>query len=232
VQVSRPLSYNSQLKVTTAKYYTPTGRCIQVLDYSHRRDDGSVGSVPDSVKKEFKTTHGRTVYDGGGIDPDITANDMEMHPLTQSLYEQGFIMDYVTEYCFKHNETDIDSKTFSLTDAEYADFVNWMKGKKYNYESYLEHQLLSFEKEAKKERYYADLKGQLEQIKTRIAESKKNELMLYKDQIKMLLEEDIVARQYLEKGTVENGFRHDDGVLKAIAVLHNQSEYKKTLNLQ
>jgi carboxyl-terminal processing protease len=232
VQVSRPLSYNSQLKVTTAKYYTPTGRCIQVLDYSHRRDDGSVGSVPDSLKKEFKTTHGRTVYDGGGIDPDIVANDMEMHPLTQSLYEQGFIMDYVTEYCFKHNDTDIDAKTFSLTDAEYADFVNWMKGKKYKYESYLEHQLLSFEKEAKKERYYADLKGQLEQIKTRIAESKKNELMLYKDQIKMLLEEDIVARQYLEKGTVENGFRHDDGVLKAIAVLHNQSEYKKTLNLQ
>ncbi|HEX5170115.1 MAG TPA: S41 family peptidase [Cyclobacteriaceae bacterium] len=233
VQVSRPLSYNSQLKVTTAKYYTPTGRCIQVLDYSHRREDGSVGSVPDSLKKSFKTTHGRTVYDGGGIDPDVKASSPELHPLPQSLFEQGFILDYVTQYNFKHNKDILpEAKNFSLTDAEYLDFVNWMKGKNYNYESYLEQQLQGFEREARKERYYADLKGQLEQIKSKIEDSKKNELMLYKDQIKMLLEEDIVARHYLERGTVENGFRHDEGVQKSIEILHNLPQYKKTLNLQ
>ncbi len=203
-----------------------------MLDYSHRRDDGSVGSVPDSLKKTFKTTHGRTVYDGGGIDPDIKASPTEVHPLTQSLYEQGFIFDYVTQYSFAHNNEIPDPKTFSLSDAEYMDFVNWMKGRKYDYESYLEQQLLGFEKEAKKERYYTELKGQLEQIKTKIEESKKNELMLYKDQIKMLLEEDIVARHYLEKGIVENGFKRDEGVIKAIDILHNQPQYKKTLNLQ
>ncbi len=231
VQVSRPLSYNSQLKVTTAKYYTPTGRCIQVLDYSHRRDDGSVDSVPDSLKKAFKTTHGRSVYDGGGIDPDIKTGSIEMHPLTQSLYEQGYIFDYVTQYVYNHPQAP-DAKTFSLSDADYQDFLTWMKGKNYKFESYLERQLEEFEVEAKKERYYGDLKGQLEQIRAKVNDSRKNELLLYKDQIKMLIEEDIVARHYLEKGTVENGFRHDDGVIKAIEAVHNPGQYKQTLGLQ
>lgn len=230
VQVSRPLSYNSQLKVTTAKYYTPTGRCIQVLDYSHRRDDGSVGSVPDSVKRSFKTSHGRTVYDGGGIDPDIKTKSLEIHPLPQALYEQGIIFDYVTLYTSKLKEAP-DAKTFSLTDAEYQEFVNWIKVRKYKYESDLEHELNEFAAEAKKERYYGDLKGQLESITAKIEESRKNELTLYKDQIKMLLEEDIVARYHLEKGTVENGFRNDEAVLKATELLHNPEQYKKVLNL-
>jgi carboxyl-terminal processing protease len=230
VQVSRPLSYNSQLKVTTAKYYTPTGRCIQVLDYSHRRDDGSVGSVPDSVKRSFKTSHGREVYDGGGIDPDIKTKSIEMHPLPQALYEQGVIFDFVTLYTSKLKAAP-DAKTFSLTDAEYQEFLSWIKVRKYKYESDLEQELTEFETEAKKERYYSDLKGQLESITAKIADSRKNELTLYKDQIKMLLEEDIVARYHLEKGTVENGFRNDESVLKATELLHNPEQYKKVLNL-
>ncbi|HEY3430739.1 MAG TPA: S41 family peptidase, partial [Cyclobacteriaceae bacterium] len=102
VQVSRPLSYNAQLKVTTAKYYTPTGRCIQVLDYTHRRNDGSVGTIPDSIKQAFKTTAGRTVHDGGGIDPDVKTDLKEIHPIAQQLYEAGFIYDYATLYAFNH----------------------------------------------------------------------------------------------------------------------------------
>lgn len=231
VQVSRPLSYNSQLKVTTAKYYTPTGRCIQVLDYSHRRPDGSVGSIPDSLKKAFQTTNGRTVYDGGGIDPDVKLEAAEAHPLTQVLFEKGLIFDYVTEYVLKHPQAP-DAKTFSLSDDEYLQFVNWMKGKNYTYQSYLEYQLKEFEKEAEQERYYPDLKGQLAQIENKIAESKKNELMLYKDQVKMLLEEDIVARFHLEKGGVENGFRYDNDVSKAVSVLHDPTQYKKILNVK
>src|SRR5688572_3307736 len=124
VQVSRPLSYNSQLKVTTAKYYTPTGRCIQVLDYSHRREDGSVLSAPDSLKQAFKTTHGRTVYDGGGIDPDVKVENSDSHPLTQVLFEKGLIFDYVTEYVHR-NPKPVDPRVFTLSDADYQQFISW-----------------------------------------------------------------------------------------------------------
>ncbi len=231
VQVSRPLSYNSQLKVTTAKYYTPTGRCIQVLDYTHRRDDGSVGSLPDSLKKEFKTTNGRVVYDGGGIDPDIKTEALEAHFLTQVIYEKGFIFDYAAQYAFKHPEP-VDAKSFSLGNDEYLQFVNWMKDKNYAYRSQLDYQLQQFDEEAKKEKYYAELKGQLDQIQSRIAQSKKSELMLYKDEIKMLLEEEIVSHYHLEKGGIEAGFKYDDDIKKAADLLHDTQRYRKLLNLQ
>ncbi len=231
VQVSRPLSYNSQLKVTTAKYYTPTGRCIQVLDYAHRRDDGSVLSIPDSLKGTFKTTHGRTVYDGGGIDPDIKIEGLDAHALTQVLFEKGFIFDFVTEYVHK-NPKAIDAREFSLTDDQYQQFVTWMKGKDYSYKSYLEYGIQQLIEESKKEKYYDGLKVQLDQINSRLIESKKNELMLYKDQIKRLLEEEIVARQHLDKGRIESAFKHDLDVKKAVEVLHNNTQYKKVLNIQ
>lgn len=231
VQVSRPLSYNAQLKVTTAKYYTPTGRCIQVLDYTHRREDGSVGSIPDSLKKSFKTSAGRTVYDGGGIDPDIKTESPEAHMLTQMLFERGLLFNYGTQYVLKHPQP-VDPRTFTLSDEEYKEFVAWMKDKNYQYKSYLEYELQQFAEEAKKEKYYTDLKAQLDQIQTRIAESKKNELMMYKDEIRMLLEEDIVSRYHLEKGSIEAGFKYDDDVKKAVEVLHSSAQYKKILNMQ
>lgn len=230
VQVSRPLSYNSQLKVTTAKYYTPTGRCIQVLDYGHRRDDGSVGSIPDSLKKPFKTTTGRVVYDGGGIDPDIKTENPEAHMLTQVLFEKGFIFDYATQYVQKHPEP-VNSRTFTLTDDDYQQFLNWMKTKNYSYKSYMEYQLQQFTEEAKKEKYFAELKGQLDLVTARIAESKKNELVLHKDEIKMLLEEDIVSRYHLEKGSVESGFKYDKDIKVASEILRNSAQYKKLLNI-
>jgi carboxyl-terminal processing protease len=230
VQVSRPLSYNSQLKVTTAKYYTPTGRCIQVLDYSHRRDDGSVDSIPDSLKQAFKTSNGRTVYDGGGIDPDIAVTTMEAHTLTQVLYEKGFLFDYASQYISKKTEI-AEPKNFILSDEEYLQFANWMKGKNYTYQSPLEIEIQKFTDEAKKEKYFTDLKSQIDQINTRVADSKKNELMLYKDQIKMLLEQEIISRFYLEKGSIEAGFKYDNDVKKALEVMHNQAQYKKLLNI-
>jgi carboxyl-terminal processing protease len=231
VQVSRPLSYNSQLKVTTAKYYTPTGRCIQVLDYGHRRDDGSVGSIPDSLKKTFKTTNGRTVYDGGGIDPDIKTKNSESHMLTQVLFEKGYLFDFATQYVAKHPEP-VDPRSFSLSDEEYQQFLNWMKTKNYSYKSYMEYQLQQFTEEAKKEKYYAELKSQLDLVSARIAESKKNELVLHKEEIKMLLEEDIVSRYHLERGSVESGFKYDKDIKTATEVLRDQTRYKKLLNIQ
>lgn len=231
VQVSRPLSYNSQLKVTTAKYYTPTGRCIQVLDYAHRREDGSVLSIPDSIKQPFKTTHGRTVYDGGGIDPDITIENIDAHPLTQVLFEKGFIFDYVTEYVHK-NPKPVNAREFSLSDADYQQFISWMKDKDYSYKSYVEYGIEQLVEEARKERYYEELKGQLEAITSRLNENKKTELVQYKTQIKRTLEEEIVARHYLDHGRIEAAFKHDDEVKKAIEVLHDRTQYNKVLNLQ
>jgi carboxyl-terminal processing protease len=217
--------------VTTAKYYTPTGRCIQVLDYTHRRDDGSVGSIPDSLKRTFKTSTGRVVFDGGGIDPDIRVDVKEASALTQVLFEKGFLFDYATQYTASHPQP-VDAKTFTLSDEDYLQFVNWMKDKDYTYKSYVEHELEQFTAEAKKEKYFTDIKGQLDQIRNSITENKKSELMLHKDQLKMLLEEEIVSRFHLERGSVQVGFKYDNEVKKAVEVLHDQKQYKKLLNIQ
>jgi carboxyl-terminal processing protease len=231
VQVSRPLSYNSQLKVTTAKYYTPTGRCIQVLDYSHRRDDGSVGTIPDSAKQSFKTASGRQVFDGGGIDPDVKTVATVNHSIAQKLFESGFIFDFATLYAFNH-PTIAEPRAFSLTNEEYNQFANWMKDKNYTYTSLLDRQMTELNHEAKREKYYSDIKPQLDLIQAKIEESKKNELQLYKDQIKKLLEEDIASRYYMEKGSVEVGFKYDQEIKKASEVLLNSPQYKKILNMK
>ena len=231
VQLSRPLSYHAQVKITTAKYYTPTGRCIQVLDYRHRREDGSAGILPDSLKKEFRTTKGRKVFDGGGIDPDVKLTAIEASPVALSLHVNGFIFDYATQYAATHS-TIAESKKFTLTDNEYEEFVQWMKGKDYKYQSAIEGHLTSLVEEAKKEKYYSELRIALDQLQNKLKESRKNDLHLYRDQIKMLLEEEIVSHYYFEKGSVENRLKNDQEIKKAIDVLHNQGEYKKILNIQ
>jgi carboxyl-terminal processing protease len=229
VQLSRPLPYHAQVKITTAKYYTPTGRCIQVLDYSHRREDGSAGIIPDSLKKEFKTSKGRKVYDGGGIDPDIKVIAEQMASVAQALYVNGFIFDFATIYSSKH-PTIADARNFTLTDKDYEEFTLWMKDKRYAYKTPLQDELEALEAEAKKERYYTALKPSLESIQGKLKDNRKNDLMIYKDQIKKLLEEEIVARYYFEKGTVEARFKYDQEIKKAIEILHDQSAYKKILN--
>lgn len=231
VQLPRMLSYNSQVKITTAKYYTASGRCIQVLDYTHRRSDGSVGAVPDSLKKPFKTTHNRTVYDGGGIDPDITTNSAEASALTQALYSEGFLFDYATDYYVKH-PTIVPAKDFAMTDAEYNDFVAWMKTKKYTYHSPLDAQLTMLTEEAKRERSIDELKPQIDKLKAMVADRRKNDLVNFKDQIRGLLEEDIVAHYYLERGATEVSFKTDQDIRKSIEILNNVPGYKKVLNLQ
>lgn len=230
VQVPRQLSYNSQVKITTAKYYTPTGRCIQVLDYTHRREDGSVGSIPDSVKKEFKTSRGRTVYDGGGIEPDLAVEVIEPSTITQVLYLQGFIFDYATEYAF-HHPTLAEPKNFAMTDAEYGEFVTWMKSKPYTINSPADEELAQLVEEAKKEKYYDELKPQLDQIRQKLTETHKNELSFHKDQIKLWLEREIASRYYFEKGVVEVGFKSDNELKSAMAILNNQKEYKRILRM-
>ena len=230
VQIPRQLSYNSQVKITTAKYYTPTGRCIQVLDYSHRREDGSVGAIPDSVKKEFKTTNGRVVYDGGGIDPDIVLDGNEVSSLTQMLYLNGYIFDYATLYASQH-ATIPPARDFKLTDKDYEAFVSFVKSKQYNYRSPVEVELTVLKEQAKRERYYEELSPQIDQIAELLKESRKRDLYTFKDQIKLLLEQDIASRYYLEKGITEVEFKNDSDIEKSVEVLNNKAEYKKILRL-
>jgi len=231
VQLPRLLSYNSQVKITTAKYYTAAGRCIQVLDYTHRRADGSVGTVPDSLKKPFKTNHGRTVFDGGGITPDLATHSAEASTVTQALYSEGFLFDYATDYYVKH-PTIAPARDFAMTDAEYNDFVAWMKSKKYTYLSPLEVHLNLLAEEAKRERSIEELKPQIEKLKGMIAEHRKNDLVNFKDQLRGLLEEDIVAHYYLERGATEVSFKSDQDIRKSIEILNDAPGYKKILNLQ
>ncbi len=231
VQVSRPLSYNSQVKITTAKYYTPSGRCIQVLDYSHRREDGSVGSIPDSVRKQFKTSSGRTVYDGGGIEPDIKLSTTETSSISQALLIQGIIFDYSNLYCSKH-ATIVSAAEFKLTDQEYQEFSSWVKSKNFSYQSSLDAQLSILINTAKKERTYADLKTQLDQINQTLTDNKKNELGKFKDQIKGLLEQEIASRYYLGRGKVEVAFKSDAEIKEAVNLFSMPALYSKILQNQ
>lgn len=230
VQVTRPLSYNAQLKVTTAKYYTPSGRCIQVLDYSHRREDGSVASIPDSLKSPFKTQNGRTVYDGGGIEPDITVDQPQLHAMVRTLYDNGFIFDFATRYA-NTNKPPETPRTFSLSDQDYQEFVTWMKGYNYDYTSDLDKHLKSFQETARRERYFNELKPQLDHLQLVIADNRKKELMLYKEQIKRLLEEEIMLRHFQERGSIEVSFKYDKNLKKALEVLDNSIQYRKLLNV-
>jgi carboxyl-terminal processing protease len=229
VQLSRPLSYNAQLKVTTAKYYTPTGRCIQSLDYSHKREDGSVVAIPDSLKVSFKTSKGRTVYDGGGIEPDIKTNSAESNSLLELLFYQGYIFDFATEYVAK-NEQAVDPNTFQLSDQAYLDFVQWMKGKNYTYHSTIDEQLAALTSIAKQENQYQEMKQQIEALQVKLQENKKHELMRHKHEIKKMIEEDIVSRYHYQRGSVEVGFKYDTDIKRSIEIIRNQPLYLSTLN--
>ena len=231
VQMGKPFIYNSYVKITTAKYYTPSGRCIQVLDYTHRRADGSVATVPDSVKKQFKTSRGRSVFDGGGVEPDVVLASDEQPSIATALSRQGFIFDYATAYASKHPSIAVP-KSFSLTSNEYQDFVNWMKDKKLEYKTSLEQELKDLEEEAAREEYLPLIKQQIAALNQKLKEVHQEDYTTFKDQIKFLLEHEVVSRYYFEKGAAEFILSNDDEVKKAVDILNDQANYKKLLRTQ
>lgn len=227
VQVPRPLSYNSQVKITTAKYYTPSGRCIQALDYSQRNADGSVGKVADSLKTAFKTTNGRTVFDGGGVDPEITIEGNRFAELPTILYQRGLLLDYATKYYYAHEDTP-PTDDFEVNDEVYADFVSWMSDQPaLDYTSELEFQIEQIE--AITDSGEINISEQIQDLKTLLAKEKTEGLTIYKDQIKIILEREIAANYFLEKGQVEASFKHDKQLKEAIKTLHNSDKYLQLL---
>ena len=228
VQTTRPLSYNAQLKVTTAKYYIPSGRCIQALDYSHRNEDGSVGKVPDSLMTEFKTKNGRLVYDGGGILPDIKINRKTMSNIAFSLIYQNFIFDYATEYRIKHDSIS-SARTYHFTDADYNDFKTWLSDKDLDYESASAHELVDLIKTAKQESYYEHSKETFDKLEKELANDKDKDLETFKKQVVLMLEQEILTRYYYKNGTIENMITKDSSIVKAVEILNNKSEYNRIL---
>lgn len=231
VQTVRSLGYNSRLKVTTAKYYTPTGRCIQALDYSHRNDDGSVSSVPDSLKKPFKTKIGRTVYDGGGIEPDVKMEDENLSPLAITLLTKGYIFDYATKYYYNH-PTIAPAADFSLSEKEFKDFETWLSGKDYSYKTESEELLGLLKEKADKEKYFDNIKNEFNTLSAKLSHDKKQDLVNNKAEVINLLNNEIVSRYYYQKGRVINKLKLDDNNLKkAIMLLLNSQEYKSLLKV-
>lgn len=229
VQATRPLSYNSQLKVTTAKYYTPSGRCIQAIDYNHRNTDGSVGKIPDSLKVAFKTKNGRVVYDGGGIDPDIPVKRSYLAPITVSLVNKSLLFEYANIY--RHENPEIASaKAFSISDAEYDKFMKWVNTKEYDYTTKVESTLDELKKVAEKEKYFSAIEDQLNELRKKVSHKKELDLVKFKKQIKFMLEEEIVSRYYLQKGIVEASFDYDPDILESIEILNDLSGYSELLS--
>ncbi len=228
VQTTRNLSYNSKLKITTAKYYIPSGRCIQALDYSHRNEDGSVGKIPDSLITEFKTQNGRTVYDGGGIIPDIKTEAEFFSNISASLIRKNLIFDYATQYCIKHDSIP-PAKIFKFTDEDYNDFVAFLKDKDFDYETFSEESLKELIETSKKEKYYNLAKKEFDALKTTLAHDKDKDLQTFKEEIMNLLTEEIASRYYFQKGRIESMLTTDKDAAKAIEILSDISKYNAIL---
>lgn len=229
VQTTRPLSYNAQLKVTTAKYYIPSGRCIQALDYSQRAFGGNVMYIPDSLINEFNTKNGRKVFDGGGIVPDITLSPETLSKISIALYTRGLFFNYATS--FYHKNDSIPSITeFEVGDEIFSNFVLYVSNKNFDYMSESEQILEKLQEIAKAENYYDASKDEFTQLQKKIAHDKFKDIEENKAEICELLKEEIASRYYFQKGRIGSSLKKDTHVQRAIEVLSDNKMYTNILN--
>jgi len=223
VQQTFSLPYNSLVKVTVAKYYTPSGRCIQALDYAHKKQDGSAEKFADSTLKAFGTKAGRTVYDGAGVFPDIEIASSKYSPVTVSLLTKNLFFDYANAYK-KSNKTVAAAKDFQISDVNYTQFIASIADKDYSYTSRSELLLNELKKEAEKENKAATVKADLEALKLKMTTAKKNDLNAHKEEIKRALETQVISRYFHEKGRIEQAFQYDKEIAKARSLFNNQNQ--------
>jgi len=228
VQITRPLTYNTQLKVTTAKYYIPSGRCIQALDFSRPNDDGSVGIIPDSLISEFKTRNGRVVKDGGGITPDVEMVPPPLSQIATELYMRNYIFDYATRYYWLHPGLNTAAE-FSLTDKDYDDFKNYLTGRNFSYRTITEMSLNELIANAKREKYYDIHKEIFSELQKELNHTLDNDLTTFRNEITGLLEDEIVGRYFYEAGSIERTIKTDEQVLKAVEILNKSQDYNSIL---
>lgn len=224
VQTTRDLSYNTKLKVTTAKYYIPSGRCIQALDYSHRNEDGSVGNVPDSLISEFTTKKGRKVYDGGGIVPDMKIDADNMSTLSIELVTQFKVFDFATKFAAE-NPTIAKPEEFAVTDYIYQQFKDFVKASDFHYDTQSQADLETLMETAKQEKYMGLAKAEFEALKAKLEPNLDKDLKEFRDEISELLEDEIVSRYYYQKGAIRAAIHDDEGIEKTIDALHSETAY-------
>ncbi len=228
VQQTRKLPYNSELKLTVAKYYIPSGRCIQAIDYSNRNEDGSVGVVADSLLTEFRTRNGRKVYDGGGITPDIITNEDFPVNLIKSLVKERLFFDFATEFRINNDQVNYD---FVLTEEGFSDFIYFLSDKKYEYKTKTESAIESLKEKSKSENYFNEIEEELNLLLSKYYDSKKDDLNKNKQIIKEILTGEIMSRYYYQKGRIKASLNFDEDVKKAIEILEDGNEYNALLNI-
>lgn len=224
VQITRPLPYKSKLKVTTSKYYIPSGRCIQAVDYVNRSLDEQAEALPDSLRRAFKTKNGRTVLDGAGVDPDIIKTPEMVANITRSLVTKNHVFHYATKYVANHPNLR-DGTKFKLTDAEYQDFLSYISDKDYDYTTYSERKIEELLEIAEDEKMLEAISATAKTLESQIEQEKTKDLEKYADEIKEFIELQIVGRYEMQKGRIEASLFSDPEVAAAIEVLENKTEY-------
>ncbi|MBK8679853.1 MAG: peptidase S41 [Sphingobacteriales bacterium] len=228
VQTTHPLPYDTKLKITTGKYYLPSGRCIQAIDYSGGYRD-NLDKVADSLRTAYKTKNGRKVLDAGGIDPDITIPEFEYSLITSSLLQKELIFDYATLFRTK-NETIPQPEEFELTEAQLNDFFAYIKDKSYDYLTESEKLLKDLQKNIENEKYLPLVKDDMQKLENQIQHDKLNDLQKYKSEIKFALEHEIAMRYFFHKGQIKEMLEDDPVVIKALQALNDKTTYQKLLN--
>lgn len=228
VQNVIPLSFNSQLKVTIAKYYIPSGRCIQAIDYSHKDGEGNALLVNDTMLEAFQTKNGRTVYDGRGIKPDILMSPIDYSEFTQNLIEKFIIFDFATQYRI-NNDSLISPDQFIITDEIWSQFLDYLSTKDLSYQSDLEKKLAKMKEELKENDLFNELESVFAQIEQKIAAKKNNELEQNSAEIKRVLKTDLVSRYYYGKGVIIANLYQDKAIKRSMELLNNMESYHKIL---
>lgn len=230
--VQRPLDlkYNAKIKITIAKYYTPSGRCIQKLDYTHRNVGESAQSISEENITKFKTKHGREVIDGRGIEPDITIPEREFSRLAMTLVVENIIFDYATRFRVGHDEI-AKAREFRLTDQDYADFTTYVLGRTFTYSTASSELMEKLKETAELENYFADAKAEYDALYARLSPSKERDLAKFRTEITELLEDEIIGRYYYQTGRIERSLVDDPFILEAVKILNDPARYKQILNI-
>jgi len=229
VQTSRPLKYNAQLKVTTAKYYIPSGRCIQALDYTHRNKDGSVGTIPDSLISEYKTRNGRLVYDGGGIQPDFEVIPEMLSEITLQLYTQNMIFDFATRYRADNTEIS-DASTFTVSDNDYESFEAFVESQDFDFKTASEKAFDELVKIAKREKYHEIASEEFAGLEEKLSHNNLKDLGTFDNEIRQILGEEIVNRYYYQAGRILAQIQDDPQLEKALEIIDGPGDVKDILN--
>ena len=228
VQRPKPLSYGTQVKITISRYYTPSGRCIQALDYWNRDENGDAVRTKKEDYKAFKTVNsGRTVYDGGGVEPDINIESAVYSPITTALLKENFIFDYATEYYYKHQFNSMDEIQF--TDADFQEFVSWIEKRGFEFETVTESAFAKAYQTAANEELDDDIKNSYEIVLENIKTAKKKEIVDKKAEIKSLLTDEIVKRYFYKEGLYNYQIKYNPEIRAAIEVLNDEGKYNRIL---